>query len=77
MRTMADLNINESGVIKNINLSGFQRTRLLDLGFTEYSKVKKIMVSPAGDPSAYQVKGTVIALRKEQAEKIILEESEL
>lgn len=72
MRTMADLKIEETGIIKELKLSGFQKTRLLDLGFTENSKVKKVMVSPAGDPTAYQIKGTVIALRKEEAKKIIL-----
>lgn len=74
MKTMADLKIDETGIIKELQLSGFQKTRLLDLGFTEKSIVKKVMVSPAGDPTAYQIKGTLIALRKEEAEKIIIAE---
>lgn len=74
MRTMADLGINETGVIKQLDVIGFQKSRLLDLGFTENSRVQKVMVSPAGDPTAYKIKGTVIALRKEEAEKIIITE---
>lgn len=74
MRTIADLNIDETGIIKELDLSGLQKTRLLDLGFTENSRVKKLMISPTGDPTAYLIKGTVIALRKEEAEKIIITE---
>jgi len=73
MRTMADLHIDETGIIKELNINRFQKTRLLDLGFTANSRVKKVMVSPTGDPTAYQIRGTVIALRKEEAEKIIIQ----
>lgn len=46
---------------------GAERRRLLDLGFVPGTKVGVEMVSPGGDPTAYRVRGTVIALRREQA----------
>jgi DtxR family Mn-dependent transcriptional regulator len=46
---------------------GAERRRLLDLGFVPGTEVEVEMVSPAGDPTAYRVRGTVIALRREQA----------
>jgi len=46
---------------------GAERRRLLDLGFVAGTPVEVEMVSPAGDPTAYRVRGTVIALRREQA----------
>ena len=46
---------------------GAERRRLLDLGFVPGTPVAVEMVSPAGDPTAYRVRGTVIALRREQA----------
>jgi len=46
---------------------GAERRRLLDLGFVAGTPVEVDMVSPAGDPTAYRVRGTVIALRREQA----------
>jgi len=46
---------------------GAERRRLLDLGFVAGTMVEVEMVSPAGDPTAYRVRGTVIALRREQA----------
>jgi DtxR family Mn-dependent transcriptional regulator len=46
---------------------GAERRRLLDLGFVPGSIVEIEMISPAGDPTAYRVRGTLIALRREQA----------
>jgi Fe2+ transport system protein FeoA len=39
----------------------------LDLGFVPGTAVEIEMVSPGGDPTAYRVRGTVVALRREQA----------
>lgn len=46
---------------------GPERRRLLDLGFVPGTEVLAEMKSPGGDPTAYRVHGTLIALRKEQA----------
>jgi len=47
-----------------------ERRRLLDLGFVPGTLVEVEMVSPAGDPTAYRVRGSVVALRREQANLI-------
>ncbi|MEZ6102643.1 MAG: metal-dependent transcriptional regulator [Pirellulaceae bacterium] len=49
---------------------GPERRRLLDLGFVPGTLVEIDMVSPAGDPTAYRVRGSVVALRREQASLI-------
>lgn len=49
---------------------GADRRRLLDLGFVPGTTVEVDMISPAGDPTAYRVRGSVIALRREQANLI-------
>ena len=46
---------------------GPERRRLLDLGFVPGTEVVAEMKSPGGDPTAYRVRGTLIALRREQA----------
>jgi len=46
---------------------GPERRRLLDLGFVRGTEVEVEMTSPAGDPTAYRVRGSVVALRREQA----------
>lgn len=49
--------------------------RLRDLGLCEGERVKCVMVSPLGDPAAYLIKGSIIALRREDADtvKVFLE----
>lgn len=49
---------------------GAERRRLLDLGFVPGTMIEVELVSPSGDPIAYRVRGTVIALRREQARLI-------
>lgn len=46
---------------------GPERRRLMDLGFVPGTEVEVAMVSPSLDPTAYLVRGTLIALRREQA----------
>ncbi len=46
---------------------GAERRRLLDLGFVSGSEVEHRLDSPAGDPTAYLVRGALVALRREQA----------
>lgn len=49
---------------------GLERRRLLDLGFVTGSVVMGELVAPGGDPTAYLIRGTLIALRREQAQWI-------
>jgi DtxR family Mn-dependent transcriptional regulator len=53
-----------------------ERRRLLDLGFVAGTLVEVDMVSPAGDPTAYCVRGSVVALRREQANLIRVSSSQ-
>jgi len=48
------------------------RRRLNDLGIVEGTLIRALYQSPSGDPRAYLVRGTVIALRADTADKIIL-----
>jgi DtxR family Mn-dependent transcriptional regulator len=49
---------------------GPERRRLLDLGFVAGTNVEVEMSSPLRDPIAYRVRGSVVALREEQARLI-------
>jgi DtxR family Mn-dependent transcriptional regulator len=49
---------------------GFTRRRLLDLGMTPGAQLVPEMRNFFGDPRAYRIRGTLIALRKEQAEQV-------
>jgi DtxR family Mn-dependent transcriptional regulator len=49
---------------------GTERRRFLDLGILPGTAVEAELVSPGGDPTAYRVRGTLLALRAEQAQNI-------
>jgi len=51
---------------------GDSRRRLLDLGFVKGTQISVDLISPLKNPIAYTVKGTSIALRKDQASKILI-----
>jgi DtxR family Mn-dependent transcriptional regulator len=51
---------------------GVERRRLLDLGVIPGTEIEVDLVSPGGNPTAYRIRGSVIALRDSQAEKIII-----
>ncbi len=51
---------------------GESRRRLLDLGFVKGAQVSIDLLNPLGEPHAYLIKGTSIALRKNQASKILI-----
>ena len=70
MYTLDKLKINESAYIDSINIPDNYRRRLLDLGFVKGSKVTALYKSPSKNPTAYFIKGAVIALRDEDAKNI-------
>jgi DtxR family Mn-dependent transcriptional regulator len=51
-------------------VQGFTRRRFLDLGLTPGTKIYPELGNFFGDPRAYRVRGTLIALRKDQAAQI-------
>lgn len=65
--------IGEECYIKTIFLDTKTKRRLQDIGFVEGSFVKCVLESPFKEPKAYFVKGTMIALRKEITENILVE----
>lgn len=56
---------------------GAERKRLLDLGFVPETIIEVAMVSPSGDPTAYRIRGTQIALRKEQAGFVLVQQIDI
>jgi Fe2+ transport system protein FeoA len=43
---------------------------MMDLGILPGTTVTAEMISPGGDPTAYRIRGALVALRKDQAEHI-------
>lgn len=67
------LHIGQSCRICGLGTSGTERRRMLDLGLVNGTNVEALHKSPSGDPVAYYIRGSVIALRREDAEKIFVQ----
>jgi DtxR family Mn-dependent transcriptional regulator len=51
---------------------GFSRRRLMDLGFTDGAAIRPALRTFVSDPRAYEVRGTLIALRSDQASQVLV-----
>lgn len=70
--TLDLLPIGKVAEIVSLKSRGIQRRRMLDLGLVNGAYIKALQKSPSLDPTAYLIKGTVIALRKEDAKNILV-----
>lgn len=72
--TLSSLPEGEAGVIAGVSRAGTLRARLMDLGFTPGARVECLFAAPSGDPRAYLVRGSVIALRMSDAGRVELKQ---
>ena len=71
--TLNELKKGDKAIIKNIEIEGSMKRRLLDIGLIKNSVVECILESPLKDPKAYWIRGTLIAIRNNDAKKIFIE----
>lgn len=64
------LPIDSVGKVDKLNCGGDIQRRLLDLGIVKGTKITAIFKSPSGDPTAFSIRGSIIALRKDDASLI-------
>lgn len=65
-------NLNENYCIVKVLLDEHIKKRIYDLGMLENTNIKALYRSPFNDPTAYLVRGSVIAIRNDDAKKIIV-----
>lgn len=70
---LSKLKPGEKAIIKEINLQGKLKYRLLELGIVENTELKLIKYAPLGDPIQISIRGYNLAMRKETAKKIKIE----
>lgn len=68
--TLDQLGPDEHATVVSLGTSGQARRRLMDLGLVPGTDVVATMTSPLGDPTAYLVRGSTIALRRAQARTV-------
>ncbi|MBR6504903.1 MAG: ferrous iron transport protein A [Clostridia bacterium] len=68
--SLDNLQMNKNAKIDSLCCNSSIRRRLLDLGFVPDTNITPIFKSVSGDPTAFEIRGTIIALRKEDARDI-------
>lgn len=67
---LSEIPLNNVVYIKEINCKNVIKRRLLDLGLVKNTKIIPVLISPSGDPRAFEVRGSLIAIRKEDTKNI-------
>ena len=65
----------EHAVVAKLLSKGSMRRRLLDIGLIENTDVECLGRSPGGDPTAFLIRGAVIAIRSEDCSDILINAS--
>lgn len=71
--TLAGLQRGQRARVTGLEATGMVRRRMMDLGLLAGAEVEVIMASPLGDPRAYLVRGTMLALRERDARGVRIE----
>lgn len=72
LKKLTDVDVGTEVIIKEILSKGLSKQRLLDLGFTPNTKIYVLRKSTFGEPVAYLIRDTCIALRKEETDNILV-----
>lgn len=67
---LSELTEGESCIVTGIYTDNNFKRRLNDLGLIEGTKILCLNKSPSGDPVAYLIRGTVIAIRDTESSRI-------
>ena len=72
--TVKDLKPGKSGLVVSVGGEGILRRRLLEMGITPRTTIAVKKTAPMGDPIEVFLRGYILSLRLEDAEKITIEE---
>ncbi len=71
-KTLNSIQVGETATVSGVYTNRRLQKRLLDLGLIPGTEVQCLGRSPSGDPTAYLIRGAVIALRCEDCKNITL-----
>ncbi len=69
---LSALTVGQGAYISRLEGEWAMARRLAQLGFTPGTRVDCELTAPAGDPSAYRVRGALIALRNRDAGQVFV-----
>ena len=70
MKTLKEVKIGQSAIIKKLHGEGAVKRRIMDMGLTKGTEVYVRKVAPLGDPVEITVRGYELSIRKGDAEMI-------
>ena len=70
MKTLRDVKIGQTAVIRRLHGEGALKRRIMDMGLTKGTEVYVRKVAPLGDPLELTVRGYELSVRKGDAELI-------
>lgn len=70
MRKASEINFGEKVTINEIDYSHPSSQRILEIGFTPGQEIELINKSVFNDPIAFSIRGSLIAIRKNEADCI-------
>ncbi len=68
-----EFDLNEKGKVKKIEAEGKIKRRLFDMGVTPNTEIILKKHAPLGDPIEVTIRGYELTLRKDEANKILME----
>jgi ferrous iron transport protein A len=72
MRTASQLKFGEKVFISDIDETHPSHKRLIEIGFTPGQQIELMNTSLFNDPVAFSVRGSIIAIRKSEANCILI-----
>ena len=72
-KSLKDFKIGESGKVVSVDGERTIKRRLFDMGVTPNTKITLRKRAPLGDPLEVTLRGYELTLRKNEAEKIVME----
>ena len=73
MKTLKEVKIGESAVVKRLQCEGALKRRIMDMGITKGTDIFVRKVAPLGDPIEITVRGYELSIRKRDADNIEVE----
>ena len=73
MKTLKDVVVGDSAIVKKLSGEGALKRRIMDMGVTKGVEIFVRKVAPFGDPIEVTVRGYELSLRKAEAENILVE----
>ncbi len=73
MKNLKDTPVGQTVTVSKIEVTGARKRRIMDMGITKGTSIFVRKIAPLGDPIELKVRDYALFLRKEDAEKILVE----